>query len=105
MLCVGPELAMEMTTMSPMRRAASFRVPPGWSGDCPPVGAALLLAGDDMRISVSGCSARGGYRLASRAKGRFARYAGDPRATSGRQAISKHRYPVTRIVRGPQRRR
>src|ERR1700691_5309954 len=57
MLCVGPELAMEMTTMSPARRAASFSVLPAWSGVCSPAGAALLLLVDDdmacLHIGVS----------------------------------------------------
>src|ERR1700689_3146370 len=68
MLCVGPELAMEMTTMSPARRAASLRVPPAWSGDCSPAGAGSLLACDDitdLRLDREGFATLGGHILAT----------------------------------------
>jgi hypothetical protein len=62
MLCVGPELAIEMTTMSPARRAASFRVPPAWSGD----ETALPLGCDDitdLRLDQEGFATLGDHGL------------------------------------------
>src|SRR5260370_31668271 len=105
MLCVGPELAMDMKTTSPMRRAASFRPPPAWSGDCSPAGAALLAGEDIAHLHLGlGCSAQGGHQLASRGRrDHFASYAADPRATTGCNAISLPRYSQSQKAVDPSR--